>query len=99
MKFEFYFQCSVVWCYLLSGVGIVTRLGAGRSWVQIPAAVKYTGAHPASYSILTSIDGKANECSHNCTLPICINGVERDNFNCLRIAIPVLPIIITGMHW
>jgi hypothetical protein len=104
MKSEFYFKCSVYDIenislpYLLSRVGNVTRLRAGRSWVQIPVEVRNIGVHPISYSMVTPIDGKVKECSHTSNRPICIYGVERDNFKFLRFAISLLPIIATGMQ-
>ena len=59
----------------------MTRLGAGRSWVQVPVEVRDIEVHPVSYLMVTSIDGKVNECSHSSTRPVCINGVDRDNLN------------------
>ena len=71
LNVPFYDAENISLSYLLSGVGNVTRLGAGRSWVQIPASVKDIWTHPASYSKGTSIDGKVNECSRTATRPIC----------------------------
>ena len=76
----------------------MSRLGAGRSWVQIPVEVRDIVVHPASYSMGTSIDGKVNECSRTSTHPICIHSLDRDNFNFLRIVISLLPITVTACN-